>query len=120
MLPREYALLSFRFLPEQILNPSCQRPHVVVIQPHESKYGGLNVIRLIGHVMSIPLVYGLRSYNRAHFVLRLYYWCFRDFKNLAYLNFILNVTINKIICKFHQLYIRILSWRITGIDLGRG
>jgi hypothetical protein len=50
-----------------------------------------------------------------------YFVCvFRDFENLAYLNFILNVIdINIIICKFNQLYIRVLSRETMGVGFGR-
>ena len=41
ILPGNPFLLPFRFLPEQILDPSFQRADVIVIQPHKSEYGGL-------------------------------------------------------------------------------
>jgi hypothetical protein len=118
--------------PEQFLDPSCQRAYIVVIQIYKSEYSrlfrplwhdlvrvtglyhiiintsvsflkhsgyNLKVVRLIGHVMS---VYGQRSCQSRILVLWLFVCVFRNIKNLAYLNFILNVIdINIIICKFN-------------------
>jgi hypothetical protein len=51
-----------------------------------------------------------------------YFVCiFRDFKNLAYFNFILNIIdINIIICEFNQVYIRVLFGETIGVGFEKG
>jgi hypothetical protein len=69
-------------------------PNIIILIQQEAlrlvylRHSGHNLkgVRLIGHVISVPLVYGLSTLLCGYFIC-----VFRDFENLPYLNFILHI-----------------------------